>query len=226
VTDLNAVDRELRQAIAELSLISHASTQNFDPIARDTSDEPGGRRPSGGDLDRPGRNASNDEKQAWFESYHRKTPSHFRGRRQMVFDALGSGAEQREGALDAFEQATAHAVRALVLLRDDARACVDAWRRRPVNLGDAPQTMQDFGWKQYIALSAQDPGELSRQYGCTRRYINKIKAMDWAKDLRAATEADELARATREWRKAQGLPTLEELEAARHEARRLAREAA
>jgi hypothetical protein len=172
------VDRELREAIGRLELISHGPTMSFDPTSRDTSEEPGGRKPGRSDVDRPGRTASNDEKQAWFDSYHRKTPTYFNHRRQMVFNALGADAPEWESP-DLFEVAQQHAAHGLETLRDECLDVLNAWRKRPLVNGQAP-AKADPEWKRYIAESGRDSGDLAREYGVTRRYINRIKAMDWS----------------------------------------------
>jgi hypothetical protein len=156
MTDLT-LEREIRQALAELELVSHAATQNLNPTARDTSEEPGGRRPGGSDSDRPNRSASHDERHSWQDSYQRKTVQHFRDR----LVKLTSVAE-------------------LEALREEIRDVVTAWKRAPMPKGQEPLSRADPGWKRYIAECGRDSGDLARQYGVKRRYINKIKAMEWS----------------------------------------------
>jgi hypothetical protein len=153
--EVRAIDRELRQAIAELSLVSHGPTMAWGRTARDTSEAIGGRRP--GSTDEEYRPKDLAERCAWDESYHRKTVAWFQG--------------QREEAADDPER--------LAVLRDDCRRVVEAWRRRPLVNGQAP-ARADPEWKRYIAECGLDSGDLARQYGCTRRYINMLKAMAWS----------------------------------------------
>lgn len=151
-------DRELRQAIAELSLISHASTGAYDgKITADTGEDIGGKRPPGGDVDRPGRSADMDERAAWLVSYQRKTPDFFRREREKC---------QTDGRL--------------IALRDECRTVIEAWRRQPMPAGQPPE----FGspqWKRWVAESDKDGGELARLFNTTRQYIHQIR-----KDYRVA----------------------------------------
>lgn len=147
------IDRELRQAIAELSLISHGPTMAWDRTARDTSDAPGGRRP--GQKDSEPRPRDKDEFKAWLESYHRKTPDWFRRQRER---ALGN--EQR-----------------LMRLRDDCRRCIDAWRKCPPQPSGIEPERGSFVWKCQIA--DDDRGTIKQRedlYGVDRSTIYRYRS--------------------------------------------------
>lgn len=153
---LHAVDRALRQAIAELSLVSHGPTMSFDPSPRDTSDEPGGRRP--GRSDGEPRPRDEADFKAWEASYHRKTPAWFRRRRETAL--------QREdvGQLEA--------------LRDDARECVEAWRKQPPMIGVVEEIeVGSFLWKCQVA--DDDSGTIKNRedrYGISAATIHRYRA--------------------------------------------------
>lgn len=170
LASLREVDGELRQAIAELSLISHGPTMAWGRTARDTSEAVGGRRP--GSTDEEYRPKDLAERCAWDESYHRKTATWFRKRREA---ALGD-------------------VDRLAALRDDCLHVVEAWRKRPLVNGQAP-AKADPEWKRYIAECGLDSGDLARQYGVTRRYINMLKAMAWSASEEPIGEFERLRRA-------------------------------
>ena len=168
---------ELRTTIIRISLISHAPVQQYDSDggAHDTSEDIGGKRPPGTDQDRPrhpGPNADpkrlaeyRDDYAAWLSSYQRKTPAYF-------VERLGTNpSDQRVTELLA-----------------EAKSVLDAWRTHPHVAGQDPESMADPRWKRWVAASTLDSGDLARRFGCTRRYINKIKAMDWSarEDDRAA----------------------------------------
>ena len=146
---------ELLQAIAELSLISHASTQQFDGERGGNSTEDiGGKRPPGGDMDRPGRDASTDERMAWFSSYQRKTPAYFRR-----------------------ELERCKTVEQLECLGRECREVIRAWKVGPLG-GAEPKSRHDPRWKRWVFESEADAGVLAHQFGVTRRYINKIRQQE------------------------------------------------
>lgn len=67
-----------------------------------------------------------------------------------------------------------HTPQAVTMLLDEARKCLESWKRMPIPDGQPPE----FGspqWKRYIAESVEDPGMLATRFHCTRRYINKIR---------------------------------------------------
>lgn len=70
---------DLKQAIAQLELISQAPTQNLDAFSRDSSGDIGGNKPSGG-IDRRGDREPD---------YKLKSADHFRRRVQKARSILG-----------------------------------------------------------------------------------------------------------------------------------------
>lgn len=153
---------ELRQLIAELSLISHTSGVSYDgKMSRDTSESIGGRRPTGGDREpkpfRPKSGAPEKEWDDWEEEladweacYQRRTPDYFR------------------------REAERRGVGALEALVVEARETLEAWRRTPIPAGQEP-AYGSAQWKRYIADSKEDAGVLATRFSCTRRYINMVR---------------------------------------------------
>jgi hypothetical protein len=142
----------LRQAVAELSLISHVTAVNYDAKApRDTSEDIGGRRPPGGDREHPNRKDV-DEMVSYNASYHRRTVHYF-----------------------VVQVERCETVERLIALRDEALSTLESWRRQPIPEGQEPE----YGspqWKRFVAESREDAGELARRFGVSRRYINRIRA--------------------------------------------------
>jgi hypothetical protein len=192
---VNRVDRNLRSSIAQLELVSHAPTQNFDPIPRDSASEPGGKKPGQSNIEyRP---KDTEEEMAWFASYHRKTPEYFKDLRSQVWKLLQE-TESYHPDDDLRTQALEVAGTALDALRDDVDKCVAAWRKRPVTTGQPP-TMADPEWKHYIATCGRETAELVREYSCSRQYINAIKRMDWG--ARNESPEENKQRERREWKR-------------------------
>jgi hypothetical protein len=156
-----SLDSEIRRALAELELVSHAPIGAYGRQAHDTTDSTGGRRPPGSDAEfrprkpstpfREGDAASEkvwseyeEELLAWEACYHRRTVDYYR--RREPSDAL------------------------LI----DIRRTVEAWRRQRIPPGQAP-ARADPQWKRYIAESNEDGGELARKFGVTRQYIHQVR---------------------------------------------------
>jgi hypothetical protein len=143
---------KLHTIIARIGLISHAPVSAYEVReASDTSEDIGGRRPSGSDRDRPPRGAEQEEWEAWRESYVRKTPDYFRHR-----------------------LAHCHTERAITALLAEAEGVLEAWRRTPIPPGNEPRRC-DAQWKRFIAESSEDAGDLARRFEVTRRYVNMIR---------------------------------------------------
>lgn len=153
---------ELHQAIAELLTVSHASTQKLDSDGgRDTSGDIGGNRPSGGNFDRPRRPKSSNardfadygaEMDDWATSYQRRTPDYFYR-----------------------ELERCQSVTRLRTLRDEARASLTAWRRKPLSPG-RPDSMADPDWKRWVAEGGAKVKDIVNWYDCSRQYVHQIRA--------------------------------------------------
>lgn len=143
----------IRRALAELELVSHAPTKNYDgPSRRSTDESIGGKRPPGSDHEHPDRRDI-DEWGAWMDSYHRRTVDHYRAR-------LASCVPEDHPVILAEIQQT-----------------IRAWRTAPVPLGHEP----DYGtpqWKRYIAASTEDAGVLAKRFHCSRRWINMVRQQE------------------------------------------------
>jgi hypothetical protein len=149
------VDRELREAICRLEMISHAPTMSLDPTSRDTSEEPGGRKPGRSNTEPMPRDP--DEHDDWFASYHRKTPTYFRRRREKTI-ARNSTTE-------------------LEALRDEALKCIEAWKRTPPPPPGVELEPGTFLWKCKIA--DDDKGTTKQRailYGVGEATIHRYRA--------------------------------------------------
>jgi hypothetical protein len=159
---------ELRQLVAELSLVSHAPAGAYGRQVPDSSEGKGGKRPSGGDVDRPQRprrGASEkaweeyeEERAAWLASYQRRTPDYFRR------EVERCESEYRLG-----------------VLRDQAAEALEAWKRTPLPAGQEPE-YGSAQWKRYIAESLEPAEILAGRFWnpntgrpISVRYINKVR---------------------------------------------------
>lgn len=138
--------RAIRNALAELELISHAPTATWDKTSRDASGHSGGNRPPGSDHEPRPQDLA--ERLDWYESYHHKTVTYFR-------HALSKPNADH------------------LTILEEIQVTVSAWKRRPIKQ-NAPMSMADSHWKLWVATSNQDAGTLARQFGCTRQVIYNI----------------------------------------------------
>lgn len=139
---------ELRQAVAELSTVSHANGIDYEPRgARDTSESIGGRRPPGSDREFPG-----DDYDAWLVSYQRRTTEYF-----------------------AREADRVRSEEALVRLAALARETVESWRRAPLPVGGEPASMADPQWKRWVVESDWSVAQVVNRYGCSRQYVHRLR---------------------------------------------------
>jgi hypothetical protein len=180
---------ELRTIVARIGLVSHASTQRYDQDGSRNSEDIAGSKPPGSDRDRPGRaprppltpdddapddiwalfwdaqaewepamRAWDDEHAAWLDSYQRKTPAWF--------------------AVELERQAERDPENLLAIIADllvEARDVLACWERRPLPEGQPPQSMADSEWKFFIGRSDEPTQRLADRYGCTPRWIQKIR---------------------------------------------------
>jgi hypothetical protein len=130
---------QLRELVARIALISHAPTQQYDrDAAHETVGSIGGKRPAGGDFDKPrhpGPNATAkdleeyyDAHESWLSSYQRKTPAYFA-------DRLGT-------------HPTVRRVRDLIV---EAEEVYEAWRRTPPPARGIDPEKGSFYWRCQIA---------------------------------------------------------------------------
>lgn len=146
--------REMRTLIAQLEMVSHAPTQQFDTTPRATNEPKGGKCPTGGDdpRDRQGKLSPeelNDIKQC--NTYHAKTVTHYR-----------------------MKLARSYTEPALTLLVEDIEATLTAWRRTPLVAGERP-ALRDPRWKYWVANCDHTTADLVRWYGITRQYLHQIR---------------------------------------------------
>lgn len=132
---------DLRQLIARLSLVSHASAARLDSEPRSADGDIGGNRPPGG-ID------ARDDKA---EGFGLKSAVYFERRFARIHTDIQ--------------------LQALVL---EAERALEAWQRTPFVEGQRP-ALQDPRWKQWIAHSRLDGGELARLYGVSRQYIHEVR---------------------------------------------------
>lgn len=161
---------ELHQLVQRIALISHVSGTSYEgKIARDTSDEIGGRRPAGSDHEPKPRkpkipliegNAASEkvwdgymeDLAAWQLCYQRRTPEYFRRRLERC-----------------------HTDAALQGLVVEARETLEAWKRTPIPAGQPP-ALGDPQWKRWVADSDLPTKDLVRMFGKSRQYIQQIRS--------------------------------------------------
>lgn len=132
-----SVLKEIRQALAELELVSHAPVRNYDGRSAPSADDDiGGRRPSGRDGEFPPRKPNvgakaevweeyRQEFADWLLSYQRRTPAYFRAELR------------RRGPGDP--------------LLEEIRVVVEAWRKSPPQPVGVEPERESFEWKCKIA---------------------------------------------------------------------------
>ena len=147
-TDLR---RRIVACIVRLDLVSHVSAKDYDAAssARDTSEAPGGRKPSHGGQDRP----RGMEVVAFREDYRLHSADHFRRR-----------------------LAKASGVKALRAILGDAEASLEAWQHSPRAGVNDPPPRDDPKWKQWVADSPLSDEACGQRCGVSRRYVNRIRA--------------------------------------------------
>lgn len=184
---MSELSAQIRQALAELELVSHAPIQgyNFAPSENGRGDrwrksdhkapiphlgqhsQKGGDSsiPRGSDVEHPDRHDPL-ELDAWRTSYHRRTIGYF----------LVQLEERGESPV----------------ILAEIRETTKAWRVMQVPKGQPP----DYGtaqWKRYIFESKEDSGVLATRFNCTRRYINMVRQAEGIL-VREAFEAEERRR--------------------------------
>lgn len=140
--------RTLRQLICELDLISHGTTQSFDPMPPDSTDGQGGKRPSGGPQD--------DGRRRWDggppDETVLRSADYFRHRAQ--------GCRSVDDVVRAIE---------------DARRALESWKHTPAPAkGDNPEP-GDSLFKRYVAESEEPVKVLAARHGVSSAYISKIR---------------------------------------------------
>lgn len=160
--------RELRQLVTELSLISHVSGVAYDGKASKATDEHiGGKKPPGGEQDRPhpprdddpkAWAAYRDELESWRSSYQRFTPTYFND-----------------------ELRKCETTTRLRELRDQAASALAAWRRAPIPPGGEPASMADPQWKRWVIEEHWTTTQIVNRYGCSRQYVHQLRSTDRTK---------------------------------------------
>jgi hypothetical protein len=160
----------LRELVARIALISHAPTQQYDrDAAHETVGSIGGKRPAGGDFDKPrhpGPNATAkdleeyyDAHESWLSSYQRKTPAYF---------------AERVGT-----HPTVRRIRALIV---EAEEVYEAWRRTPPPQRGIDPERESFYWRCAIAdeggssLTAQQLKDIRSKYSISTATIYRYRA--------------------------------------------------
>ena len=163
---MSDLTRRIRQALAELELISHAPTPAYSARTQHGSDEDiGGKRPPGSDREfRPRRpklplidgdpasekawREYDEDLAAWEASYHRRTVSYYQ--RQLRLHGVSSA------------------------LLEDVERTIRSWRVLQIPAGQPP-ALGDPQWKRYIGESDLSGGELARIFNVSREYIRQVR---------------------------------------------------
>lgn len=162
---VQTADRDLRTTIARLELISHAKTQALDPTPRDTTNDPGGRRPTGSNHEH--RPTNPEEHDDWQTSYQRKTVEYFTAHRRRVLTDLQNDHDDARASVR------------LNRLHNECVAVIHAWKHPPIVEGQPP-ALTDPNWKRWVTETDRDTGSIAREFNVSRSYIRRIKQMDWS----------------------------------------------
>lgn len=164
------VVNNIRQAIQELTLVSHAPSQSFDP-APPEDDAPARWRTSStsgpvphlghhhgktGDTTIP--RGGIDWKGDRTPEYRQKSADHFVRRLKRLHD----------------DPRRTHDVDELQPLLKDAREALEAWRKTPLVAGERP-ALADPRWKYWAANCDHTTADLVRWYGITRQYLHQVR---------------------------------------------------
>lgn len=156
MTDERSIEQQLRQVVAQLELVSHVNAVALDSSGgRDTSDDIGGKRPSGG-VDR------RDERR---DGVYEVGPGEFE---EMTFTLKSADHFRRRMA----SARTDHAMR---IILDDAERALKAWRFQPKHRPDSEPDRASPLWKHWVGSCGLSDGEIARKYGVTRQYVNRIR---------------------------------------------------
>jgi len=140
------LERDLRQVLAELELISHVSAVNLDGAGGgDQGEDIGGKRPPGG-VDR-----RDDQRDSLEHTHPQKSAEHFRRR-----------------------VAHARTSQHIETILEDAGKALVAWRRQPAP-SNQPE-LSSPQWKHWVAESTIASSEIARKYGVSRQYVDKVRA--------------------------------------------------
>ncbi len=141
------LERRIRETLARLELVSHVSAVSLDPSSRDTSEDIGGKRPTGGIVSWD--DHAKDEETGEPEPYPQKSFMFYR---------------------EEFAKARTDARRERLLR--DADAALDAARRSPTPV--AP-LLGDPLWKRWVAESDMPVKDIVRIYGVSRQYVHRVR---------------------------------------------------
>lgn len=177
---------ELCQAIAELSLVSHAPTQSYQlapPEDREATPPRwrvnnrrgpvphlGSHHAKGGDTMEP-RGGDRDKPRFPGPKASAKLIAEYRE------DYASWLASYQRKTPDYFrlEVKKCETVERLVELRDECRAVVVAWKRAPLPVGQEPLSVKDPNWKRWVAESDLDGGTIARRFSVSRQYVHQIR---------------------------------------------------
>lgn len=138
---------EIRQAVAELELVSEVGAVEPGKGSRDTSEDIGGRRPSGVSNDRPAVRELED-----YRAWPLKPVAHYRRRLEK-----------------------ARSISALEAILKDVRAALERSRRQPAPQDAGHPMPGDSNWKRWVAESSLSATEIARKCFVSKRYVNKVR---------------------------------------------------
>jgi hypothetical protein len=144
------LDRELRQVLAELELVSHVPAVNMDSSSRDAGEDIGGKRPPGGIHRQDDREDSDNPERS--HHHKQKSAEHFKRRL-----ARARGNHQRRQILT------------------EAREALKAWKVQPPPPKDLEPERSSSQWKRYVAESSESHQTLADRFGVSRQYIAEVR---------------------------------------------------
>lgn len=139
--------REIRQALAELELVSEVDAVEPRKGSRDTSEDIGGRWPSGMSKDHPDVRELED-----YRAWPLKPVAHYRRR-----------------------VARARSISALEAILKDVRSALERSRRQPAPTDAGHPMPGDSNWKRWVAESSLSATEIARKCSVSKRYVNKVR---------------------------------------------------
>lgn len=143
--ELRDLTRKIRQALAELEVMSELPAAVPGKRSASAEDDVGGRQPPQ-TIERPPRD--DDERDDW-SAWPHKDAEHFRRRVQRA--------------------TTASALRAIL---KDLEATLRARRRAPVPSAPA---LGDPMWKRWVGQSTEKTADLARRFDVSPQYVNRVR---------------------------------------------------
>jgi hypothetical protein len=179
---------ELHQLVCELGLVSHASTQRYDgdgsKMTAPAKNEVGGRRPPGDDVERPPRRPrepiepSEDASDETWREYRVRLAEYAQKLREYHDDRTAWATSYQRRTVHYFDAqlAVCVSVDRLIILRDEARETLQAWRKTPPQPTSVDPPRDSFVWKCQIADDGRPIEAIKATYGISKATVYRYRA--------------------------------------------------